>query len=63
MTDGSFAYAEVTGLARNITGQWRIRLLWYGVDAQGHRSQFEDWYLYESGRFRDAPEDGPDASG
>lgn len=53
MTDGSFGYAEVTGLARNINGAWRIRLLWYGVDAQGHRSQFEDWWLYSKDAFRE----------
>lgn len=62
MTSGSFAYCEVTGLARNITGQWRIRLLWYGADARGHRSQMEDWWLYEAGRFREPQGGGDDAT-
>lgn len=55
MTDGSFAYAEITGLARNINGAWRIRLLWYGTDSQGHRSQMEDWWLYDKTAFREPP--------
>jgi hypothetical protein len=55
-TDQTWQYAEITGLARNIDGQWRIRLLWYGTDAQGHRSQMEDWWLYREDAFREPQE-------
>jgi hypothetical protein len=56
MDDGTWAYCEAMGWARDITGAWRIQLLWYGTDSAGHASTFESWFLYDAGRLREAAE-------
>ena len=52
MDDGSWQYAEVLSESRDIRGRWRIKLLWYGTDSEGHRSQREDWLIYEARKIR-----------
>ncbi len=52
MTDGSWAYAEVLSESRDIRGNWRIKLLWYGTDSEGHRSQREDLFMFEPAKIR-----------
>jgi hypothetical protein len=54
MDDGTWQYAEAMGWARDISGAWRIQLLWYGTDSAGHAATFETWYLYDAGRLREA---------
>lgn len=56
MGDGSWAYAEVLSESRDIRGNWRIKLLWYGTDSEGHRSQREDWYLFDPAKLRRLPD-------
>lgn len=53
MSDDSWQHCEIMGLARDITGAWRIQLLWYGTDSEGHQAQFEDWLYYEAGKMRE----------
>ena len=47
MDDGSWGYAEAMGWAQDISGPWRIRLLY---DDAGR--QRDDWWLYDAGRVR-----------
>jgi len=53
MDDGDWGYAEAMGWARDISGHWRIQLLYYDAG-----SQREDWWLYDAARVRLA-KDGP----
>lgn len=55
MDDGTWAYCEALGWARDVTGRWRIKLLRYGTDSAGRRTQLEDWWVYDPARVRDAP--------
>jgi hypothetical protein len=48
MDDGTGGHCEVIGWARDISGNWRVKLLWYDVGV----SQREDWYLYDPERVR-----------
>jgi hypothetical protein len=57
MDDGTWGYAEATGWAKDVSGAWRIRLLRYGLDAEGMHSQFEDWWMYDPERVRLVRED------
>jgi hypothetical protein len=45
MGDGTWGYAAVIGWARDISGRWRVLLLWYAPEGQR-----EDWYLYDPAR-------------
>jgi hypothetical protein len=53
MDDGTWAYCEALGWAKDVTGQWRIQLLRYGTDDAGRRTQLEDWWLYDPARIRE----------
>ena len=52
MDDGTWRYAEVLSESRDIRGNWRIKLLWYGTDSEGHRSQREDLFLFDPAKIR-----------
>lgn len=52
MDDGTWRYGEVTSEAKDIRGRWRVRILWYGTDSEGHRSQREDWFMFDPARLR-----------
>ena len=52
MDDSTWCYGEVTSEAKDIHGRWRVRILWYGTDSEGHRSQREDWFMYSAGKIR-----------
>lgn len=56
MSDGSWAYAEVLSESRDIRGRWRVKLLWYGTDSEGHRSQREDIFMFDPARLRRLPD-------
>jgi hypothetical protein len=53
MDDGNWGYAEAMGWAQDISGHWRIQLLYYDAG-----SQREDWWLYDAARVHLA-KDGP----
>jgi hypothetical protein len=47
MEDGHWGHAEAMGWAQDISGMWRIQLLYYDAG-----SQREDWWLYDPSRIR-----------
>ena len=58
MGDGTWGYAAVIGWARDISGRWRVLLLWYAPEGQR-----EDWYLYDPTRVRLVQDDDPPQRG
>ena len=56
MDDGAWGHAEAIGWAEDISGRWRIQLLYYDAG-----SQQEDWWMYDPDRVRLAEDADPPA--